>query len=260
MSNTDLTGKIALVTGGSRGLGKAMVKAFAEAGASVAIASRKIDACEELAGELRAQGVDARAYGCHVGRWDDIEPFVDKVYADFGRVDILVNNAGMSPLYSSLEEISEANFDSVIGVNFKGPFRLTTLVGGRMHKSNGGSIINISSIASLRGSPRALPYSAAKSALNALTWGFASAYAPNVRVNAIAVGSFGTDVAEHWRDPPNHDNPGYTLGGRRIGRPDEITGAALYLASDLSSFTNAEILRLDGGEISGALPIPTPLG
>ena len=258
MSKVDLTGKVALVTGGSRGLGKAMVQAFADAGASVAIVSRKVEACEELASQLTPHGVEARAYACHVGRWNEIEPLVDKVYGDFGKVDILVNNAGMSPLYPSLEEVTEANFDSVMGVNFKGPFRLTALVGGRMHRGSGGSIINISSIASLRGSPLALPYAGAKAGLNALGWGFAAAFAPNVRVNTIAVGSFGTDVAEHWRDPPDHDKPGYTIGGRRIGRPDEIMGAALYLASDLSSFTNAQILRVDGGEIVGALPLPAP--
>lgn len=258
MTNIDLTGKVALVTGGSRGLGKQMVQAFADAGAAVAIVSRKIDACEELAAQLRPRGVNARAYACHIGRWNEIQPLVDKVYADFGKVDILVNNAGMSPLYPSLDEVTEANFDSVIGVNFKGPFRLTALVGARMHRGEGGSVINISSIASLRASPGALPYAGAKAGLNALGWGFAAAYSPNVRVNTIAVGSFGTDVAEHWRDPPDHDNPGYTLGGRRIGRPEEIVGAALYLASEASSFTNAQILRIDGGEIAGALPLPLP--
>jgi len=122
---------------------------------------------------------------------------VEAVYARFGRVDILVNNAGMSPLYPSLDAVSEEAFDKVVGVNFKGPFRLTALVGKRMHEDAGGSVINISSIAAIEASPGALPYAGAKAALNALTLGFAAAYSPNVRVNSIIVGAFGTDIADH---------------------------------------------------------------
>ena len=245
--NIDLKGKTALVTGGSRGLGKAMVLGLAQAGCDVAIVSRKLDACEALAVEVRKLGVRAFAYACHLGRWDAIEPMADAVYAEFGKVDILINNAGMSPLYPSLEEVNEQMFDSVIALNFKGPFRLSAIVGGRMHRGAGGSIINISSIASQEASPIALPNAGAKAALNSLTSGFADAYAPNVRVNTICVGPFGTDVAEHWDDPPDHDRPGYTKSGSRIGRPDEIVGAALYFASEASSFTSGSLLRIDGG-------------
>ncbi len=243
----DLTGKVAIVTGGSRGLGLAIVQGLAEAGARIAVVSRKLDACEAVAADLRARGVDARAYACHVGRWDAIAPFVDQVYADFGRVDVLVNNAGMSPPYSALDEIDERYFDSVVGVNFKGPFRLTALIGTRMRRDGGGSVINISSVGSLFPAPHALPYGAAKAALNAMAESFAAALAPSVRVNTLCVGPFATDVATHWPDPPDPDRPGWSKGGQRIGRPTEVVGAALYFASDLSSFTNGALLRIDGG-------------
>lgn len=243
----DLRGKVALVTGGSRGLGRAIVETFAQAGAEVAVVSRRLDACQSVVADLAAQGLRARAYACHVGRWNEIEPFADAVYTDFGRVDVLVNNAGMSPLYTSLETISEAYFDSVVGVNFKGPFRLTALIGARMHRGDGGSVINISSVGSLIPAPHALPYGGAKAALNSMTEGFAAAYSPNVRVNTICVGPFATDVAEHWSDPPDHERPGWTRGGQRIGQPSEVVGAALYFASEASSFTNGALLRVDGG-------------
>ena len=244
-----LAGKVALITGGSRGLGRAMAFAFAKAGVDIAVVSRKLAPCQETAKELEALGVRAFPHACHMGRWDEIEPMASAVWDHFSKVDILVNNAGMSPLYPSLEEVTEDNFDKVIGVNFKGPFRLSALIGGRMHRGDGGSIINISSIASLQASPWALPYAGAKAALNVLTDGFAAAYSPNVRVNTICVGPFATDVAEHWADPPDHANPGWTKAGWRVGLPAEITAAALYLASDASSFTNAALLRIDGGPV-----------
>ncbi len=129
----DLTGRVAVVTGGSRGLGREMVRAFAAAGADVVIASRKLETCEALAGEVRADtGRRALPVACHVGRWDDVDALVDTVYGEFGRVDVLVNNAGMAPLYSSLGAVSEELFDKVVGVNLKGPFRLSALVGERM--------------------------------------------------------------------------------------------------------------------------------
>src|SRR5258706_14721351 len=247
--NFDLTGKVALITGGSRGLGREMALTFARAGADVAVVSRKLDACEAIAREIEAMGRRALPYACHVGRWDAIEPMVDAAYDHFGKVDILVNNAGMSPLYPSLDAVTEDAFDKVIALNFKGPFRLTALVGTRMHQGDGGSVINISSIAALEASPFALPYAGAKAALNSLTTGFAAAYSPNVRVNSIVVGPFGTDVSDHWADPRDPDHPGCTKAGLRVGRPDEIAGLALYLASDASSFTNAALVRLDGGPV-----------
>ncbi len=245
----DLTGKVALITGGSRGLGRAMALAFAKAGADVAVVSRKLDACQATAGEIEALGRRALARACHVGRWEEIEPMVEAVIAGLGRVDVLVNNAGMSPLYPSLDAVSEEAFDKVIGLNFKGPFRLTALAGKHMHEGAGGSVINISSIAAVEASPGALPYAGAKAALNALTVGFAAAYSPNVRVNSIVAGAFATDIADHWADPRDPEAPGWTKAGWQVGRPDEIVGAALYLASDAASFTNGAQIRVDGGPV-----------
>jgi NAD(P)-dependent dehydrogenase (short-subunit alcohol dehydrogenase family) len=243
----DMTGKAVLITGGSRGLGRAMAQGFAEAGADVAIVSRKLDACEAAAREIEQLGVRAFPYACHVGRWDEIEPMFEAVWAHFGKVDVLVNNAGMSPLYPSLGEVSERMFDSVVGVNFKGPFRLGAVAGERMMAAGGGAMINISSTASLTPSPGTAPYSGAKAALNALTQCFAAAFAPKVRVNTIVVGPFATDVAEHWPDPPDHARPGLTRAGRRVGMPQEIVTTALYLAADASSYVNGAAIRLDGG-------------
>src|SRR5271169_3209259 len=144
----DLTGKVALVTGGSRGLGLQMVRTFAEHGADVIIASRKLDACEAAAAEVRALGRRALAVSAHMGRWDEIDRLIEAAYAAFGRIDILVNNAGMSPRAPS-HEVTEALFDSVMNLNFKGPFRLASQVAKRMADGEGGVIINVSSSGAL---------------------------------------------------------------------------------------------------------------
>ena len=147
--DNDFSGKVALVTGGSRGLGRAMALALAQRGADLVITSRKIDSCESVASEIEAIGRRALAYGCHVGKWAEIEGLVDAAYDRYGKIDILINNAGMSPLYDKLSNVTEELFDKVVGVNLKGPFRLMSLVGERMAGGDGGSIINISSTASL---------------------------------------------------------------------------------------------------------------
>jgi NAD(P)-dependent dehydrogenase (short-subunit alcohol dehydrogenase family) len=159
-----------------------------------------------------------------------------------------VNNAGMSPLYPDLTSVSEELWDKVVGVNLKGPFRLTALVGTRMADGPyGGSIINVSSTGSLRPAPDMLPYDAAKAGLNALTEGFAKAFGPTVRVNCIMAGPFLTDIAEGSWGPAarEHGLPHHALG--RAGEPEEIIGAALYFATDASSYTSGAILRVDGG-------------
>jgi NAD(P)-dependent dehydrogenase (short-subunit alcohol dehydrogenase family) len=181
-----------------------------------------------------------------VARWDDQQDVVDRVYDEFGRIDVLVNNAGLSPLYDSLDAVSEELFDKVIGVNLKGPFRLTALVGTRMAAAGGGSVINVSSVAAERATPGELPYGAAKAGLNLLTKGFAQAYGPSVRVNAIMAGPFLTDVSEHWdMDAVSKRLAEYPLG--RAGEPHEVVGAALYLASAASSYTTGAVLAVDGG-------------
>jgi NAD(P)-dependent dehydrogenase (short-subunit alcohol dehydrogenase family) len=240
----DLSGKIAVVTGGSRGLGRAMVLAFARAGADVVIASRKLEACETVAREVEALGRKALPVAAHVGKWSDNDKLADAAYKHFGRVDILVNNAGMSPLAPSLSETTEELFDKILDVNFKGPFRLSSLIGERMAKGDGGAIINLSSSASFKPEPHFVPYAGSKAAINAMTVGLAKALGPRVRVNCIAPGPFLTDVSGAWRD---NEAMKKQLGLRRFGEPDEIVGTALYLASDASSYTTGAIIRVDGG-------------
>ncbi|WP_067707826.1 SDR family NAD(P)-dependent oxidoreductase [Nocardia yamanashiensis] len=242
-----LAGRIALITGGSRGLGKEMAQAFAAAGADLVIAGRRIDSCRDLAARL------SEKYGCrvlpvaaNVGDWADCDALIESAYAEFGRIDVLVNNAGIAPLYPSLAEVGESLFDKVIGVNLKGPFRLTAEIGTRMAAAGGGSIVNITSVAATRSDVIALPYSAAKAGLNNLTEGFAQAFGPTVRVNAIQCGPFETDIAAHWPEAFRAQFA-TTVALGRPGRPDEIIGAALYFASDASSFCTGSILRLDGG-------------
>jgi len=216
-----LSGKVALVTGGSRMLGREMVLAFAEAGADVVIASRKQDACDDLAAEVTAAtGRRALPVACHVGHWSELDALVELTYAEMGHVDVLVNNAGMSPLYPSLPEVSEELFDKVIGVNFKGPFRLTALVAPRMAAGDGGSIINISSVAAIRPTPTELPYAAAKSALDVLTVGFAQAYGPSVRVNTIMAGPFLTDLQGVGPRRVQRDGDALSARSRRFAARD----------------------------------------
>ena len=244
----DFTGKVALVTGGSRGLGREMVLAFAARGADVVIASRKAYNCEAVADEVRALGREALPYGCHVGHWDELGELADAAYDRFGKVDILVNNAGMSPLYASLGEISEALFDKVLDVNFKGPFRLSALVGERMAAGDGGAIINVSSTASFNPSPDSEPYGAAKAGVNAITRSFAWAYGPKVRVNCIVAGPFLTDISKAWDMETFTRRAESSMALRRGGQPGEVVGAALYLASDGASFTTGTVMRVDGGQ------------
>jgi NAD(P)-dependent dehydrogenase (short-subunit alcohol dehydrogenase family) len=251
--NLDLSGKVALVTGGSRGLGREMVLGFARAGADVVISSRKLDACEELAKVVEDEtGRRALPVAAHVGRWEDVNRLVDAVYGELGRVDVLVNNAGMAPLYPRLSDVSEELFDKVIGVNLKGPFRLGSLVGERMQAGEGGSIINISTIGAVHPTMTDLPYAAAKAGLNTLTIGFAVSFGPTVRSNGIMVGPFLTDISKAWDVPAYqaHAKRRYPL--QRLGEPSEIVGTALYLASDASSFTTGTTLTVDGGILASS--------
>jgi NAD(P)-dependent dehydrogenase (short-subunit alcohol dehydrogenase family) len=242
----DLTGKVAVVTGGSRGIGRAIVQTLAEAGADVVIASRKLDACEAAAAQVRAStGRQAVAVACHVGRWGDCDRLVAQSLAELGRLDVLVSNAGMSPLYESLDAVSEELFDKTVAVNLKGPFRLAVLAATHMAAHDGGSIITIGTTASLTASVRELPYACAKAGLNALTVGLAEAYAPKVRVNAILPGPFRTDISQAWAPPVGAEVPWVPLG--RIGEPGEIAPLVLHLASAASSYTTGAIIRVDGG-------------
>lgn len=247
----DLSGKVAVVTGGSRGLGKAMIQAFARAGADVVIASRKQEACDELAADIEATtGRRALPVACHVGYWEQCDQLVDRVYDEFGRCDIVVNNAGLSPLYDSLAEVTEALYDKVLDVNLKGPFRLMARFGERMAAADGGSIINVSSIAAVAPTPNEAAYAAAKAGLHALSTAFAREYAPKVRVNVIMPGPFLTDIANAWDLDDFDRRAKTTIPLQRGGQPHEVVGAALYLASAASSYTTGAVIKIDGGTAS----------
>ena len=243
----DLTGKVAVVTGGSRGIGRALVQGFAEAGADVVIASRKLDNCEQAALEVRnSTGKRATAISCHVADWDQCDALVESVYSEMGRCDVLVNNAGMSPLYDKLTDITETYYDKVQAVNLKGPFRLAVQFGARMTQDEGGSIINVGTLSSLRPGSREIVYACAKAGLNALTIALAEAYGPNVRCNCILPGSVMTDIATAW-DAVTRANAGRNTPLGRPGSPDDFVGTALWLASDASAFVTGVLVRVDGG-------------
>lgn len=243
----DLTDKVVLVTGGSRGLGRQMAFAAARCGADVVIASRKFDACQATAAEIEAEtGRTALPYAVHVGRWDQLDGLVDAAYDRFGRVDVLINNAGMSPVYEKQTDVTESMFDAVVNLNLKGPFRLSALVGERMVAAGGGVIINVSTHGSLRPHPSFIPYAASKAGLNAMTEGLAQAFGPTVRVNTLMPGPYLTDISKAWNFA-SEQNPFGHFALQRAGNPEEIVGAALFLMSDASSYTTGSILRADGG-------------
>ena len=243
----DATGKVVVVTGASKGLGRAMALGFAEAGADVVVASRKLEPCEAVAAEVRALGRRALAVSCHVGDWEQCAALVDATIVELGRIDVLVNNAGIAPVPPSLAGVTEELFDKTIAVDLKGPLRLMGLAA--QHMPSGGSIINISSKASLHPTSFTAVYAAAKAGLNALTKAAADELGPRgLRVNAIVCGTFHTD-SFHSSAPTEAAQAqmasSVSLG--RIAEPEEIVGTALYLASDASSYLTGELILLDGG-------------
>lgn len=246
-----LDGKVALVTGGSRGLGREMVLAYARVGADVVIASRKVEACESLAKEVESEtGQRALAVGAHVGKWDECDALAQRALDHFGKVDVLVNNAGMSPVYPTVLDITEALYDKVMDVNLKGSFRLSAVLGSAMVEGDGGSIINVSSIAAIQPSPGEIPYGAAKSGLHSITKSLARAFAPKVRVNCIMPGAFLTDISKAWPEAM-HKAMESAVPLQRGGEPNEVVGAALFLASDASRYATGSIVKIDGGAAYG---------
>ena len=243
----DLSGKVAVVTGGSRGIGRAVAEGFADAGADVVIASRELDACEAAAEEIQATtGRRVLPVGCHVGRWEDCDRLVATVYDQFGRCDVLVNNAGMSPLYEDLPSVTRELYDKVHAVNASGPFRLSVLFGTRMAEGDGGSIINVTTAGSLRPTANDLPYAMAKAGLNALTLGLAGAWAPKVRANLVMPGAFDTDITDAW-GPELKAQAGEINPMKRIGRPEDMVGVCVFLASDAAGYVNGAQVLVDGG-------------
>ena len=243
----DLAGRVAVVTGGSRGIGRAVAEGLATAGADVVVASRKLENCEAAAAEIEvATGGRALPVGFHVGRWEDCDRLVETVYAEFGRCDVLINNAGMSPLYDSLSSVTAELYDKVHAVNARGPFRLSALVGERMAAGDGGSIINVTTAGSLRPDATDLPYAMAKASLNALTLGLAGAWAPKVRANLVLPGAFDTDITDAWA-PGVKQRAGEMNPMGRIGQPEDMVGPCLFLASDASRYVNGAQVLVDGG-------------
>jgi NAD(P)-dependent dehydrogenase (short-subunit alcohol dehydrogenase family) len=242
-----LDGKVVLVTGASKGLGRAMALGFAASGADVVVSSRHLAACEEVAGEIHGLGRRALAVGCHVASWSECEKLVAAAVAEFGDLDVLVNNAGIAPVPPSLSGVSEELFDKTIGVDLKGPLRLMGLAADVLRP--GGSIINISSKASTSPSPATIVYSAAKAGLNALTVAAAHELGPKgIRVNAVICGPFHTDSFDKAMPTPEAERVvASRLALRRIGTPAEIVGTALFLASEASSYMTGALLSLDGG-------------
>jgi NAD(P)-dependent dehydrogenase (short-subunit alcohol dehydrogenase family) len=243
----DASGKVVVITGASKGLGRAMALGFAEAGADIVVASRKIEGCELVADEVRALGRRALAVACHVGDWEQCARLVDATVADFGQIDVLVNNAGIAPVPPSLVGITEELFDKTIDVNLKGPLRLMGLAAE--HMGPGSSVINVSSKASLHPSPFTIVYAAAKAGLNAITRAAATELGPRgIRVNAIVCGTFHTD--SFHQSAPTDDLQAQMASRIALGRiagPEEIVGTALYLASNASSYLTGELIVLDGG-------------
>ncbi|MGH8013214.1 MAG: SDR family NAD(P)-dependent oxidoreductase [Candidatus Binataceae bacterium] len=244
----DFSGKVVVITGGSRGIGHAMALGFAAAGANVAVASRKLDSCEAAVEEIRALSADGSAHSIHVGKWADCNRLADEVYTRWGRADVLINNAGLSPLAPSSLDTSEDLFDKIMAVNLRGPFRLSALFGSRMVAGEGGAIINISSTASIQPNPETAPYAAAKAGLNIMTVAHAKEYGPKVRVNCIMCGPFHTDISKGWSRTADFTRRAKeTFPLQRAGEPEEVVGAALYFASPAASFTTGVTLTIDGG-------------
>lgn len=250
MYQLSLEGKVALVTGGSRGLGRAMVLGLAKAGADVVIASRKLDSCARVAAEVHALGGRALAFSAHAGRMESLDALLEETYATFGRLDILINNAGTNPVTAGLSDLTPELFQKVFEVNTKGPWYLASRAAPRMATHGGGSIINIISVGGLKPPAYQGFYAGSKAALHAMTKVMAAEWAGmGIRVNAIAPGSFHSDML----DAALKILPGYAEGGRdaslqkRIAETDEIIGPVMYLASDMSAFTTGATLVADGG-------------
>lgn len=249
LANFSLEGKVAVVTGASRGIGEAIARAFAEQGATVVICSRKLDALEAVAASIRESGGKCTALACHTGDGAQIAALFDKVKAEFGRVDILVNNAATNPYFGPAIDISEGAFDKTVEVNIKGYFLMMQHAGRMMVEQGGGAIVNIASIAGIQPGPMQVIYSMTKAAVISLTKGLARELGgAGVRVNAIAPGVVETKFAQLLVETPEirEQFVGRTCLGRHA-QPNEMVGAAVFLASDAASYVTGEVLVADGG-------------
>jgi NAD(P)-dependent dehydrogenase (short-subunit alcohol dehydrogenase family) len=247
----DLTGKVAIVTGSTKGIGRAMVSGLAQAGATVVVSSRKQELCDQVASEIEAEtGRTALGLACHVGEWDAIPVFVDTVVERFGRIDVLVNNAGITPTRMTPSEITLDVWRKIFSVNVEGPLRMTQCVAPVMRGHGGGSIVNIASMAAYSGGTVVCAYGASKAALVNLTKSQAQELiAWNIRVNVLSPGPFLSEMVEgaERNAPGFKDLIASSDLMQRIADPNEIVGPVLYLASDASSFVTADDISVSGG-------------
>ena len=250
LSQFSLEGKVALVTGGSRGIGEATALAFAKAGAAVVVASRKLPDLEKVAEKIRGLGGRALVVEAHIGRMEQIQNLVDKVVAEFGKVDILVNNAGVSPVYTNALDLEERAWDTVMKLNLKGLFFLSQAVARVMKEHGGGKIINVASVDGFNPEYKVNAYSISKAGVVMATKSMARDWAEyNIRVNAIAPGAISTQMLNaKWPVVPGiKEETLKKIPMNRIAEPEEIAGAMVYLASDASSYVTGQTFIIDGG-------------
>jgi NAD(P)-dependent dehydrogenase (short-subunit alcohol dehydrogenase family) len=245
----DLTGKVAIVTGSSRGIGRATAELFARLGAKVVVSSRKTEACEPVAEVIRAEGGEATVIPCNISRRAEVEALVAGTVERFGGIDVLVCNAAVNPYYGPLAGLSDEAFDKIMGSNVRSNLWLCNLAIPNMVERGGGSVIIVSSIAGIRGTPIIGAYGISKAADFALARNLAIEWGPqNVRVNCIAPGLIKTDFARAlWEDEEAVTKRNADTPLRRIGEPDEIAPVAAFLAGKGSSFITGQVIVADGG-------------
>jgi NAD(P)-dependent dehydrogenase (short-subunit alcohol dehydrogenase family) len=259
LSQFSLKGKIAIVTGGSRGIGQAIAYGFAKAGAKVVITSRKAQDLEATASKIKAFGGEALVLPAHLGKMEEIQKVVSTVMDKYGRIDILVNNAGASPSMGSVLDSDERLWDTIMNLNLKGVYFMSQAVAKVMKKQGAGKIINIASIDGFNPEPGVSVYSISKAGVRMITRAFAMELAGNnIQVNAIAPGPISTKMMNsHWAHlspeeaKKQKEEMCKLLPTCRIGEPDEIAGAAIYLASDASNYTTGTEIIIDGGLLLG---------
>ncbi|RMG93348.1 MAG: glucose 1-dehydrogenase [Chloroflexi bacterium] len=249
----NLTGKVAFVTGASRGIGQAIAEAYAAAGAKVVLASRKQEALDAVAEKIKANGGQALAVAAHTGSTEAIEQAVQKATETFGGIDIVVNNAATNPHFGPVLTAEESHWQKILDVNVQGYFRVVKVCAPIMKERGGGKVINIASVAGLSPGPMMGVYSVSKAAVLMLTQVLALELAPdNIQVNAIAPGFIKTRFSQAiWGNPQLNEMVTRSIPQRRMAEPEELTGIALYLASPASSFTTGAVFVVDGGQMIG---------